>query len=66
MGLGRPEVYHRSDHVKRVPDAEDDFVDCKGNLPTERVVGLEEPALIVDLALPTEAAVLQHVMQGVV
>ena len=66
LGLGSPEVEHRSDYIKGIPNAEDDFVRCEDNLLSERVMRLYKPTLIVNLALSAKAAVLKTVVQGVV
>lgn len=66
LGLGSPEVEHRSDYIKGIPNAEDDFVCCEDNLLSEGVMRLYKPTLIVNLALSAKAAVLKTVVQGVV
>ena len=67
LGLGSPEVEHRSDYIKGIPNAEDDFVRCEdSHLLSERVMRLYKPTLIVNLALSAKAAVLKTVVQGVV
>ena len=64
--LTGPKVEHRSDDIKRIPHAKNNFVGSECNFFTKRVVRLDEPTFIIDFALTTEATELKTVMECVV
>lgn len=66
LRLRRPEIKHRSHHIKRVSNAQDHFVGSERDFFAKWVMGLDEPALIVDFAFSAEATVLQAVVESVV
>lgn len=66
LSLTGPEVAHAGDHIKWVPHAQYDFVRFEWHFFTQRIVSLDEPALVVDKALAWEATVLETIVQGII
>ena len=64
--LTRPKVKHGCDDVEGVPHAQDNFIGIERDLFAERVMSLNEPALVTDFALAAEPIELQTIVKCIV